>query len=93
MESKNDVNETLDDSQLNEVLKDLLKKHGHYYGLDESKSGKKYRDPTTRYEAWIMANAISNVLLLKEIKLLRRDLMGKKKLKENIKSDRRRRRK
>ena len=79
--------------ELESVLERLLNEHGRYYGLGEE--GKKYKDPTSRYEAWLIASAISNFLLLKEIRGLKKILGGAprkpKKVKQN-KSPRRRRR-
>jgi len=41
------------------LLEDLFKEHSHYFVDD------RYRKPTSRYEAWLMASYLSNMKIAK----------------------------
>lgn len=54
------------------LLENLLENHYKYFTLPE------YVKPTTRHEAWFLCSCYTNLLLLEEIKGLRKDLKGVK---------------
>lgn len=44
-----------------EILNDLMKNHGMYF------TNERYRTPTSRYEAWLMASCLSNLIIAKTL--------------------------
>jgi len=57
------------------ALEYLLKESQRYFGIGEDSD--KYKTPPTRYETWMMASALSNIILIDKIKELI-NLMKKK---------------
>jgi hypothetical protein len=47
-----------------DMLETLLNKHGRYF------SDATYVNPTTRYEAWLIANTFTNIMMIKELRAL-----------------------
>lgn len=45
----------------NHFLNDLMKNHGIYF------TNERYKTPTSRYEAWLMASCLSNLIIAKTL--------------------------
>ena len=58
------------------LLNKLLQEHEHYFGKGEK--GEKYIQPTTRYEAWLLANVLSNLIIVDELRDLKKIFEGQK---------------
>lgn len=67
---RNKKDEVTDIKEIESVLNGLInnKNTKHYFGFGDD--AVKYRDPTTRYEAWFMASALSNMILINRIEKL-----------------------
>ena len=73
MNDKREQNKKYDVADIKEiksVLDGLINNEStkHYFGLGEN--GEKYKTVPTRYEAWIMASALSNIVLIDRIEKL-----------------------
>jgi hypothetical protein len=51
---------------VDELLQELLDKHGHYF------SESRYKNPSSRHEAWFFCTALASVAALRELKKIRR---------------------
>lgn len=63
MEEKKELNP-------NEILDDLMKNHGMYF------TNERYRTPTSRYEAWLMASCLSNLIIAKTLERVFEEFKG-----------------
>ena len=62
---------TKDWTESEDLLQDLFSKHNKYF------TAEKYTTPTSRYEAWLMANTLSNLMVAKALKDLSTQIFQK----------------